>query len=32
MEKENTIIDLNNDLVDLPFNSLTADDLDDIPF
>lgn len=27
MEKENTIIDLNNDLADLPFNSLTADEM-----
>lgn len=27
MEKENTIIDLNNDLVDLPFNNLTADEI-----
>lgn len=27
MEKENTIIDLNNDLVDLPFNNLTADEM-----
>lgn len=27
MEKENTIIDVNNDLVDLPFNNLTADEM-----
>ena len=27
MEKENTIIDLNNGLVDLPFNNLTADEM-----
>ena len=27
MEKENTIIDLNNNLVDLPFNNLTADEM-----
>lgn len=27
MEKENTIIDLNNDLVDLLFNNLTADEM-----
>lgn len=27
MEKGNTIIDLNNDLADLPFNNLTADEM-----
>lgn len=27
MEKGNMIIDLNNDLVDLPFNNLTADEM-----
>ena len=27
MKKENTIIDLNNDLVDLPFNNLAADEM-----
>lgn len=28
MEKGNTIIDLNNDLADLPFNNLTADEIE----